>query len=307
MIHYSIIVPHHNIPQLLRRCLDSIPQRDDLEVIVIDDGSDQEYLPALHTLEQVFKEAKFVYQKTSKGGGAARNIGLELAVGTYVMFADADDFYNYCINDFLDDYAHETCDIVFFNANSVDTETYLAMRRMEHLNKMHEEYDKNPQEALLHLRYLCGEPSNKLIKREIISKYHIRFEETRIHNDTKFSYLVAFHSRDFKVDHRAVYCLTERKGSVSKNISDDAQLTRTRIFAEKNRFLQDHNIPVFDFILLWSFRHYLHQNNPQKFYECLYVANEYGFDLSFITKKLMETYGIRRSKAYRIPGFAIRK
>ena len=37
---YSIIIPHKNTPKFLQRCLDSIPQREDLEVIVVDDNSD---------------------------------------------------------------------------------------------------------------------------------------------------------------------------------------------------------------------------------------------------------------------------
>ena len=36
---YSIIIPHKDIPDLLQRCLDSIPVRDDVEVIVVDDNS----------------------------------------------------------------------------------------------------------------------------------------------------------------------------------------------------------------------------------------------------------------------------
>ena len=34
-IVYSIIIPHKNIPDLLRRCLDSIPQRPDIQIIVV--------------------------------------------------------------------------------------------------------------------------------------------------------------------------------------------------------------------------------------------------------------------------------
>ena len=37
---YSIIIPHKNIPKLLQRCLDSIPERDDVQVIIVDDNSD---------------------------------------------------------------------------------------------------------------------------------------------------------------------------------------------------------------------------------------------------------------------------
>ncbi len=36
---FSIIIPHHNIPDLLGRCLRSIPERDDIQVIVVDDNS----------------------------------------------------------------------------------------------------------------------------------------------------------------------------------------------------------------------------------------------------------------------------
>ena len=38
-ITYTFIIPHHNCPELLDRCLTSIPQRDDIQVIVVDDNS----------------------------------------------------------------------------------------------------------------------------------------------------------------------------------------------------------------------------------------------------------------------------
>ena len=40
MFTYSIIVPHKNCVPLLQRCLNSIPQRDDIQIIVVDDVSD---------------------------------------------------------------------------------------------------------------------------------------------------------------------------------------------------------------------------------------------------------------------------
>ena len=39
-IIYSIVIPHYNIPDLLERALNSIPQREDIEIIVVDDNSD---------------------------------------------------------------------------------------------------------------------------------------------------------------------------------------------------------------------------------------------------------------------------
>ena len=39
-MNYSIIIPHRNVPNLLSRLLNSIPTRNDLEVIIVDDKSD---------------------------------------------------------------------------------------------------------------------------------------------------------------------------------------------------------------------------------------------------------------------------
>jgi len=39
-IIYSIIIPHKNIPELLIRCIESIPSKNDIEIIVVDDNSD---------------------------------------------------------------------------------------------------------------------------------------------------------------------------------------------------------------------------------------------------------------------------
>ena len=234
MVNYTIIIPHHNIPNLLRRCLHSIPLRDDTQIIVVDDCSDEIYKSYLLSLEKDYSHVEFYYSDICKGGGAARNIGLQHAKGRYVLFADADDFFNYCIGDVLNEYINETCDIIFFNANCLDTDTYLPKNRIQHLNTMHEEYERLPEKAIVSLKYLYGEPSCKFVKRDLIEKNNIQFEETRIHNDTKFSYLVGFYAKEVKVDHRAIYCLTERNNSVSKNTTHQAQLTRTKIFAKIN-------------------------------------------------------------------------
>ena len=38
-IKYSIIIPHYNTPELLLRCVTSIPERNDIQIIVVDDNS----------------------------------------------------------------------------------------------------------------------------------------------------------------------------------------------------------------------------------------------------------------------------
>ena len=276
MVNYTIIIPHHNIPNLLRRCLHSIPSRDDIQIIVVDDCSDEIYKSDLLSIEKEFLNADFYYSGICKGGGAARNIGLQHAKGKYVLFADADDFFNYCIGDVLNEYINETCDIIFFNANCLDTDTYLPKNRIQHLNTMHEEYERLPEKAITSLKYLYGEPSCKFVKRELIEKNNIQFEETRIHNDTKFSYLVGFYCKKMIVDQRAIYCVTTRLGSVSKVISLDRLLTRTRVFGEANQFYKAHQINYFEERALRPLIYFLYKGKLREYKMCISILKSCG-------------------------------
>ena len=279
---YSIIIPHYRIPKLLRRCLWSVPKRDDLQVLVVDDNSGADIVTQLREMEKDFPFVTFIYSETNGGGGRARNIGLQNAQGKYVLFADADDFYNYCINDILDEYRDTDYDIVFFNAGHIDTDTYLPTKRSTSLQIALKKYEETGD--VTYFKYLFGEPWCKLIRKEIIDKNNITFEELIVHNDTKFSYMVGFYANKVKFDNRALYCLADRSGSVSKGLTDEKLLIRTGVFAEKNRFLADHNIPVFDNHMLTSFRTYMKRWDINNLNKSFTVAEKYGYSKYAIIK-----------------------
>ena len=87
MLNYSIIIPHKNCPDLLKRLLDSIPERDDVQIIVVDDNSDEGKKPSIDRKDT---EVILLDAERSKGAGRARNVGLEHAEGKWLLFADAD-------------------------------------------------------------------------------------------------------------------------------------------------------------------------------------------------------------------------
>lgn len=242
-IKYSIIIPHKNIPNLLSRCLSSIPRRDDTEIIVVDDNSDAEVVDFDNFPGKDRPDVILVFTKESKGGGYARNVGLSYAKGQWVIFADADDYFNYCINDVLDEYKeNDFYDLVFYNANSVDTNTYQNTHRAEHLNGYIGLYEKNKKKGLNKLRYLFGEPWSKMVRRTLIEKNNIKFDETLIHNDTTFSYLVGHYGKNIHVDKRAIYCITVRQGSVSVTLDEERILTRIEVFARGQLFFKANGI-----------------------------------------------------------------
>lgn len=243
-MNYSIIIPHYNTPNLLQRLLNSIPQRNDLEIIVVDDNSkantvDFEHFPGINR-----GDVKVVFDKKGGGGGYARNIGLSYATGERVIFADSDDFFNYCFNDILDEYSNSEYDIIYCKANSLDSIYYTNTYRTEHLNSYIDHFFDGDKTAELNLRYLFGEPWCKIIRSKIITRNNIKFDETSIHNDTTFSYLCGFYAETITVDKRAIYCVTSREGSVSKQVSEAKKLERISVFSRSYMFFKKHGIKV---------------------------------------------------------------
>lgn len=85
MINYTIIIPHHNTPDLLNKCIKSIPDRKDIQIIVIDDNSDPNIVNSetFHISER--NNVEIIFNKIGKGAGHARNIGLDRAKGKWLF------------------------------------------------------------------------------------------------------------------------------------------------------------------------------------------------------------------------------
>jgi glycosyltransferase involved in cell wall biosynthesis len=278
-VDYTIIIPHYNIPELLVRCLKSIPARDDIQIIVIDDGSNERNKSILKEIEQTFPYIQFIYQE-NLGGGAARNKGLSIATGKYILFLDADDYFNYCINEILDQYKHSDFDITFFNVNAVDTDLYTQSYRCIHINKMFNLYTNDKKKGEFQMRYAYGEPWGKIIRHDLIIKNNIQFEETSIHNDTQFSYQTGFYAKKIFVDQRAICCITNRTNSVSKKLSADRLLTRVAVFSRQFKFLKEHGISFLDNRIFLSFDYCKKNNLKQELRECYSIASKYGLSHS---------------------------
>ena len=111
-INYTFIIPHHNSPELLIRCLDSIPKRPDIEVIVVDDNSQEDKKPFVNREDT---QVVLLNKAQSNGAGRARNIGLSMAKGKWLLFADCDDYYVNGFIDVLDRYLDSNYDVIYYN------------------------------------------------------------------------------------------------------------------------------------------------------------------------------------------------
>ena len=213
---FSIIIPHKDIPDLLMRCLRSIPVSEDIQVIVVDDNSvgADTYLERYSELSRPYLE----FVRTTKGGGAgyARNVGLEHAKGKWILFADADDFFVDDMYDIISSYVDLEADVIYFKKKSVLSEnTSIEAERSSFINENIDKYlaygDEWPIRAKMYV------PWGKMIKRSLIVKHNIRFDETKYANDSYCSMLIGYYADSIKVVNRVLYVVTARPNSLWAN------------------------------------------------------------------------------------------
>lgn len=89
----SVVIPVYNTERYLARCLESVlgQTERDLEIICVDDGSTDGSPEVLAQLARRDPRVRVLRQE-NKRQGAARNAGLAVALGDYVMFVDSDDW-----------------------------------------------------------------------------------------------------------------------------------------------------------------------------------------------------------------------
>ena len=122
MPRVSVIIPVYNNEKYVEKCIRSVMNQTyrDLEIIVIDDGSDDKSPEILERLAKEDSRIQLTHQE-NQGVAAARNRGLELASGKYLTFIDGDDYVSSEYIAHLYDCAEEKCaELVICGLNYVN-------------------------------------------------------------------------------------------------------------------------------------------------------------------------------------------
>lgn len=244
---FSIIIPHKNIPNLLRRCLDSVPRRDDIQVVVVDDASN---LPQeIEEIASDYKNVELILTTEGKGAGYARNQGLEKAKGEWLLFADADDFFSGNLSELIDKHYADSDDIVYFSADSVYSDSLRHSPKLDNRRSRMEKYQLCPGKIEEFCRYFHTEPWAKMIRRSLVEQHKIRFDETPLANDFFFSVVSAYYAKTIAFDNQVIYMYTEREGSLSFKYSGNEKTMRTRlgVYWGVQQFYDEHEVPYAPF------------------------------------------------------------
>ena len=228
---YSFIIPHKNCPDLLQRCVDSIPEREDVQIIVIDDNSDADKKPSINRkgVEVVLLDAEH-----SKGAGRARNVGLGHAKGKWLLFADADDYYTDFLPILLDKYIDDnTTDIVYLNACMFDENDDIRPFNTHLINN----YLNNVKGAEMRLRYGMWTPWSRMVKKSIVDTNSICFDELPAGNDIIFGLKCSRYAKVIRVESEIIYkYFKPRKGSCTDKARDKMIDTRLALICNVIKF-----------------------------------------------------------------------
>lgn len=226
MYNYSIIIPHKNIPDLLQRCLDSIPKQDNIQIIVVDDNSDPSIVDFNHFPGIQDPHVEIYFTKDGKGAGYARNVGMKYAKGEWILFADADDMFLDNVELFLDKCVDLDYDVVIFN--------YISKRLNGDYKNINHIETTNYREVFLKKCF----PWCKLIKKSLLVSHNIKFQEVLWSNDLMFAVQLAKYSQNVKIDEERVYMQIERYESLCKKVTWQSLYCRTKVALQAYDYLR---------------------------------------------------------------------
>lgn len=241
MHQFTVIIPHHNIPHLLQRCLNSIPDRPEVQVIVVDDNSSAEKVDFEHFPGLERKYTQCVFDKDGGGAGHARNIGLKHADGKWLVFADADDFFTKDAFDILRKHQDDHQDIILFKADSVNSDDYTPSDRHLILNEAIDDA-LNGKITFKEAVVLKPVPWCKMVRREYIKKLNILFDETRSSNDVMFVAKATCWAKEeaIALSTDVLYTVTTRTNSLMDNWGKDPTnyLCRLEVMIRYHEFVK---------------------------------------------------------------------
>ena len=183
-MRFSIIVPIYNVENYIRKCISTLIGQTypDIEIILVDDGS-PDSCPQICDEYAELDNRIIVIHKQNGGLSDARNAGLEIASGDYVIFVDSDDFIDSDTCERLLQYAETNSDILIGDATVEGASIQMdhihpSMKIYSGLEYLNEAFhaDKAPMAAWLNI-----------YKRSFLVENGLRFKCGILHEDEQFT------------------------------------------------------------------------------------------------------------------------
>lgn len=237
MIKFSIIIPVYNTAKYLEKCITSLLSQNfkNFEIICIDDGSEDN---SIEILKQ-YQNLKILKEKNS-GSGFARNRGLEIAKGEYILFVDSDDWADKKYLDKINDSLKNNPDILIFGALTYDDG--ILRKGSYSINKIPKKYfNKSFNKNDFQNEIFKFPPTawTKAYKKEFLIKNDIKFQHIKIGQDQIFFIKSMLLADKINILNENIYCYQKkRKGSVT-SVKEKTDFSPVNVFFEVQKFTNE--------------------------------------------------------------------
>ena len=229
MTKVSIIIPVYNAEKYLGKCLESLLSQtlQEMEIICVDDGSSDGSPEILKRFQERDGRVRILTQE-NQYAGAARNNGMKEAQGEYLLFLDADDFFeNTLLEKVYNQGKKMEADIVLFGAKQYNDKTgivspaswYFKRDALPRENPFSGKTENTDVFALV-----TPAPWTKLFRREFVEKQGLSFQGLQNSNDVYFVLTaLALAEKITYVDEELVFYRVGMRGSLqgSKSLHPD--------------------------------------------------------------------------------------
>lgn len=224
MPFFSIIVPVYKVEKYLNQCVSSILEQDfkDFELILVDDGS-PDGCPAICDELAITDERIKVIHKINGGLSDARNAGLAIASGDYVIFLDSDDFWEGkdSLNELNKQIKISKAEAIIFGVvDFYETQNKRVISRGNFPNLKHTDSKAYTLNRLISTKNFPGSAWMFSVQRSLLVENSIYFKKGIKAEDIDWIINVLIHSKTFSVLNKIVYVYRKnRQGSIT-NTSD---------------------------------------------------------------------------------------
>ena len=230
---FSIIVPIYNVERYLEQCIESVLAQDyqNYELILVDDGSPDNSIDICVKYAKQCPNIVFI-RKINGGLSDARNAGIKLARGKYLMFLDSDDYWEgtSILSDLQKIIVENTPDVIFNYMSSVYPDKIINhyMNREKLVGSFREDFKGLYQEGI----YL-GFTWTKIVKREVILKNQLFFIKERYFEDIPWSFSLTKYIGTYAIYQNCFYMYRrERKGAISSAVTKKNQVSLFKNLSE---------------------------------------------------------------------------
>lgn len=248
----TIVIPVYNLEEYLERCVDSITSqyfKDDLEIIIINDGSTDNSLNIANQLKE--KDSRIiVFNSTNQGVSKARNFGITLAKGKYISFVDADDYLNHNWVDVFES-LNENNELIICKSYTESKANLVENYSFKHID-IYSQYVGI--ELFNKYNFIKGTLHGIIFSRDFLKDKNIKFiEGLKNSEDTIFFVLAQYYAKQLKLVDIDFYRVIKRDGSASSVYTSSVALNQfdsLRYLKEylKNLGINYYNIPIFNFL-----------------------------------------------------------